>query len=206
MMKNRSYIKSLLSRRAFLKYSGAGAAALAPFVPTLNLHAQEDNVPKRVIFFNTFNGTVVEEFFPNNAGRNFQLKKVLEPMQDFKNRMTILGNVDMDPAPGGAHTGQGLLLTNTTPNDQREGQGISVDQVIANGIGADTPFDSIHLGNVTQGGGSASVYWRGASDAIPAEDNPYRSFERLFGHSNGGTAQLLAQRRGSVIDLSLIHI
>lgn len=189
-----------LSRRAFLKYSGAAAATLSPFVPVLNLEAQEASVDKRIIFFNTFNGTIADEYFPDDTGRDFTLKRILSPLEDFRDRMTILGNLDMDPAPRGAHTGQGMLLTNTIPNDDRQGQGVSVDQFLANQIGGDNPFSSIYLGNEVQGG-SGGVYWRGASDEISVEDNPYRSFDRLFG---GGaidsSAQQLQARRGSVID------
>ena len=189
------------SRRAFLKYSSAAATALTPFVPLLNLEAQTSQIPRRIIFFNTFNGTIVDEFFPDDTGRNFELKRVLEPLQTFRDRMTILGEVDMDPAPGGAHTGQGMLLTNTIPDGDRLGRGISVDQFIANQIGDETPFASVHLGNVTQGGGNASVYYRGDRDAIPAEDDPYRSFDRLFdGSSGNGAASPAAIRRASVID------
>lgn len=200
MMKKQHY-KGPLSRRAFMKYSGAAGAALSPFVPTLNLQAQESNIPKRIIFFNTFNGTIANQFFPNDTGRDFRLKRILNPMEGFRDRMTILGNVSMDPAPGGAHTGQGMLLTNTIPNGDRQGTGISVDQFIANRIGRETPFRSVYLGNEVQGG-SGGVYWRGDSDEISVEDNPYRSFDRLFGNgaSSAASAQQLASRRGSVID------
>lgn len=189
-----------LSRRAFLKQSSAAAALLSPFVPILNAEAQEAEVPKRIIFFNTFNGTIADEYFPDDEGRDFQLKRVLNPLQEFRDRMTILGNVNMDPAPGGAHTGQGMLLTNTIPNDDRQGQGISVDQYIASRIGEQNPFSSVYLGNVVQGG-SGGVYYRGASDEISVEDNAYRSFDRLFGNVGGDSgAQRLADRRSSMID------
>lgn len=190
----------LLSRRAFLKRGSAAALALSPFIPTLNLEAQESGVPKRIIFFNTFNGTIPNEFFPDDPGRDFQLKQILDPLQEFRDQMLILGNVSMSPPPRGAHTGQGMLLTNTIPNDNRDGTSISVDQFIANRIGLDTPFNSLHLGNVTQGGGSASVYYRGPVDAIAAEDNGYRSFDRLFGSIADGSNNRLTERRSSVID------
>ncbi len=190
----------LLSRRAFLKRGSAAALALSPFIPTLNLEAQESGVPKRIIFFNTFNGTIPDEFFPDDTGRDFQLSRILDPLQSFRDQMLVLGNVGMSPAPRGAHTGQGMLLTNTIPNDDRLGTSISVDQFIANRIGADTPFNSLHLGNVTQGGGSASVFFRGGLDAIAAEDNGYRSFDRLFGNITNGSNTRLSERRSSVID------
>lgn len=200
MKKTNNNSRASFSRRAFLKQSGAATAALSPFVPVLNLEAQEAGVAKRIIFFNSFNGTIADEYFPDNDGRDFSLKRILDPLQDFRDRMTILGNVNMDPAPGGAHTGQGMLLTNTIPNDDRQGQGISVDQYIANQIGSQTPFSSVYLGNVVQGG-SGGVYWRGASDEIDVEDNAYRSFDRLFGNLSGSSsAQRLADRRGSIID------
>ena len=188
----------LLSRRAFLKRSSAAALALSPFVPTLNLEAQESGVPKRIIFFNTFNGTVPDEFFPNDTGRDFELKRVLDPLESFREKMLILGNVDMSPAPSGAHTGQGMLLTNTIPNSDRLGTSISVDQFIANRIGLDTPFNSLHLGNVTQGG--VGVFFRGAVDQVIAEDDAYRSFDRLFGNIANGSTSRLSEKRSSVID------
>ena len=77
----------LLSRRAFLKRGSAAALALSPFIPTLNLEAQESGVPKRIIFFNTFNGTIPNEFFPDDAGRDFQLKQILDPLQEFRDQM-----------------------------------------------------------------------------------------------------------------------
>ena len=188
------------SRRAFLKHSSAAAAVLSPFVPVLNLEAQEAQIPKRIIFFNTFNGTVPNEYFPDNDGRDFRLKEVLEPLEGFRDRMTILGNVNMDPAPSGAHTGHGMILTNTLPDDDRKGQDISVDQYIARRIGDQTPFDSAYLGNVSQGR-DGSVYYRGRRDEVLAEDNPYRSFDRLFGNVGGNAgAQRLSDRRRSVID------
>ena len=189
-----------LSRRAFLKQSSATAMALSPFIPTLNLEAQEASIPKRIIFFNTFNGTIANEYFPDDEGRDFSLKRILTPLEEFRDRMTILGNLNMDPAPSGAHTGQGMLLTNTIPNDDRQGQGPSVDQVIASQIGGETPFNSVYLGNVVQGG-SGGVYWRGASDEIDVEDNTYNSFDRLFGSADDNSnAQRLKDRRRSVID------
>lgn len=190
-----------LSRRAFLKQSGALATLLSPFVPVLNLEAQEAPTDKRIIFFNSFNGTIASEFFPDDTGRNFSLKRILAPLEDFKDRMTILGNVNMDPAPGGAHTGQGMLLTNTIPNDSRQGMGISVDQFLGSQIGGATPYSNIYLGNVVQGG-SGGIYWRGAADEISVEDNAYSSFDRLFGNIGSGTGaiQRLADRRRSVID------
>ncbi len=200
-MKKTRRNSAALSRRAFLKQSGALATLLSPFVPVLNLEAQEAQVAKRIIFFNSFNGTIANEFFPDDTGRDFSLKRILAPLEDFRERMTILGNVNMDPAPGGAHTGQGMLLTNTIPNDSRQGMGISVDQFLANNIGGETPFSSVYLGNVVQGG-SGGIYWRGAADEIGVEDDAYRSFDRLFGNLGGGNAaaQRLADRRRSVID------
>ena len=55
--------KPAVSRRAFLKYSSGFATAMAPFVPTLNIEAQE-NIPKRILFFNTLMGLFRESIFP----------------------------------------------------------------------------------------------------------------------------------------------
>ncbi len=201
MSKENSFCRrGTISRRSLFKFGGAAAVVgLSPFVPLLRSDAEVTEAPKRIIFMVSHNGVAVDEFFPDSAGPGFALKKVLEPLEDFRDRMTILGNVNMDPAPGGAHTGQGMLLSNTIPNEDRLGMGISVDQFIASEIGTDTPFKSLLLGNTSHANGE--VFLRGPADPIPAENDPYASFERIFGDFTGDEeAAALKERRGSTID------
>lgn len=191
----------LLTRRNLLG-GGAAAAALAPFVPVLSADAQSADAPKRILFYVFHNGTIMDEYWPTGMGRDFELKRILAPLEPFKERMTIVGGVDMDPAPGGAHTGQGMLLTNTEPNSGRIGQGISVDQYLAAEIGQESAFPSLHVGNHSHRTGE--LWLRRANDPFPAENSPYRTFDRVFADfsAGGDTSALesLRARRQSVID------
>lgn len=188
-----------LSRRQLLRFGGA-AAALSPFIPVLRAQAQESGPPKRILFYITHNGTIVDEYFPEQSGRDFEFKRILAPLEPFKDRVTVISGLDMEPHPGGAHTGQGQLLTNTVPNGNRKGMGISVDQFLAQEIGGDTPFSSLLLGNFSHATGE--LFLRGPADTIPAENNPYSAFERIFGDVEAAAEPraALEARRGSVID------
>lgn len=187
-----------ISRRAALQVGGAALAA-SPFVPVLEVQGQADNT-KRVIFFSSHNGTVINEFFPDDVGDDFELNRILAPLNAYKDRMSIVGGTELIPHPGGAHRAHGKVLTNKKSDNQddRDAKGPSVDHVIAQRIGGDTPMRSLHLGirNLGRGG----IFWRGANDIIPAEEDPRRSFESVFGNGDPIEMEGIRIHRQSVID------
>ena len=96
--------------------------------------------------------------------------------------------------------------------------GISVDQVAAQGIGHKSRFASLELGmeGSSQSGNCDSGYscayssnlaWRNESSPLAKEMDPSSVFERLFGTpdkvSQGGPTSPLATRRKSVLDYAL---
>jgi len=82
------------TRRHFLRQLGLSAAAL-PFLPALpSLACQSPGAKmQRIIFLFTPNGTVGPEFWPEQVGFDFQCKRILAPLADFKNRMMTLQGV-----------------------------------------------------------------------------------------------------------------
>ena len=78
-------------RRRFLRDLGLSAAVL-PFLgglPSLQAAPRKRSAP-RIVFVFTPNGTVPNEFWPETAGTEFQLKSILEPLAAYRNQMLIL--------------------------------------------------------------------------------------------------------------------
>lgn len=85
-----------LARRAFL--AGVGASALAlPFARLLSspARAQTSQAPKRFIVFFSPNGTIPEEFAPDGGETDFQLRRILQPLKPYRQRLLVLEGLDM---------------------------------------------------------------------------------------------------------------
>ena len=204
-----------LSRRDFLIKTGISAAA-ANFlmgVPGLGW-AAEQNVArkKRVVFVFSPNGVIPDHFWPDEQGADFSLKRILEPLADFKNRMLTLNGVcNRIKGDGDGHMrGIGCLLTGIElfPGDVHGGSytpagwsmGISVDQHIKNQLQADaatqTRFGSLEFGVMVPDRADTWTRWSyaGPNQPVAPIDNPYQMFDKLYGQTRN--RELLA----SVLD------
>lgn len=131
-------------RRQFLKSLGISAGA-APFLSGLpgfgSLHAADQSGKKqRVIIMFSPNGTVPEEFWPEGDGKDFKLKRILKPLEPFRNRMTVINGLSNKIGGDGDRHMRGMscLLTGTElmPGNIQGGSdtpagwasGISIDQ------------------------------------------------------------------------------
>lgn len=212
------------SRRAFL--SGAGKALVAlPIMASLGAfpkraRADGASYPTRFIVMFSPNGTIKRNWVPTGSETNFQLSRILQPLAPYKEKLLVLEGLNMTSAkhgPGDGHqTGMGHMLTAT---ELLEGElfeggggsgrvgwagGISIDQAIANHVGAATRLKSLELGVQVHG---ATVWSRmsylGANQPIPPENDPEKVFSRLFADFDISPADLVKRerRRKSVLDL-----
>ena len=95
--------------------------------------------------------------------------------------------------------------------------GISMDQILANEVGQDTPLPSLELGlegaDTVNGVGTCDVgfscayqnrlAWAGPSTPLPVETNPRVVFDRLFGNVDSTDPAVRAarlRRQGSILD------
>jgi hypothetical protein len=194
------------TRRRFL--GGLGAAASLPFIP-LPAHADEGDYPKRIVFFVTPNGTVMDSLWPNEAF-DLAASPILSPLDGLRDRVIVMRGLDnaasmIQPVPKDHWPDNCSLLTGRQGlirGDQScDIAGISLDQHIADGLAAGTRFHSLQLGALAYGGGS-EVSARGAYEPISSQNDPYAAFEDIFAEvmlDPFGLAQLRA-RRGSVLD------
>lgn len=205
------------SRRAFLRTVGA-TAALSPFVPLLSTQAQEAPAPKRLLLLFTANGTINEAWKPDGGERDFQFRRILEPLQAHREDLVVLQGLRINSrGPGDGHQrGMAQLWTGAEilPGDKFQlggseekvgwGGGISVDQAVANRIGDETAFRSLEFGVQT---GGANIWSRmcysGPDAPVPPEDDPYKMHERLFADVGKDLAELerIRAQQKSVIDV-----
>jgi hypothetical protein len=211
--------RGLWSRRELLASLGA-SAALAPFVPLLNVSGQETKVPKRLVLFFTPHGTVWNNWRPSGSGTSFGLSRILMPLAPLQKKIVVIDGMGVhDDGVGAPHTkGPPLLWTGSPLRDdgmfKREdcsggctfgwNSGPSFDQVLAMRFANTTRFNSYELGVACGGGypGSHMIY-SGDSKPVPARQDPVAAWNELFGDSTRPAAETetLRAKRKLTIDL-----
>ena len=213
------------TRRQFLRDLGIGAGVGlgAASVPLLRAEPTKaaGEFPTRFVVFFSPNGTIRENWRPSGGESDFTLSRILEPLAAHRDKLIILDGIDMKPntGPGDGHQmGMGHMLTGVEllPGDTMGGcdscppvswsSGISIDQAIANHIGSETRFRSVELGvNVSNNSNVwTRMSYRGASEPLPPDSDPYQVFERLFGELDADPFGLERRRalRQSVVDFA----
>lgn len=189
------------TRRHFLNKLSLSAAA-APFISGLSAFASPKALSARrqrlVVMFSP-NGTVPWDFWPDEEGSQFTLKRILQPLSDFQNRLLVLKGVcDKVRGDGDNHMrGMGCLLTGTElfPGNIQGGSdtpagwasGISIDQEIAGFLQSKeetrTRFGSLEFGVMVPDRADTwtRMSYAGANKPIAPVDDPYQMFKRLYG-------------------------
>lgn len=191
-----------LSRRACLR--GAGVALALPALEIMQApiaRAQAAADPLRFLCVYSPNGFLMPQWTPTGAGAAWTLSPLLAPLAAFKsdiNVITGLGNytASLTNIFGGSHTRAcGSLLTQcpiASPDVSDDIQnGISLDQILAGQIGAQTRFPSMEVGtrassltgNCEDSFSCAynnNISWSGPSTPQVKQVNPRDIFNRLF--------------------------
>ena len=168
-----------LSRRTFLR--GAGVAMALPFLdamrPAFGANAAAE-LPRRMVAIETNMGILPQFFFPEQAGRDYELTPYLEKLAAFRNDFTVLSGTS-HPGVTGAHSAEKCFLTGT-PHPERGGfrNWVSLDQYAAELIGNRTRYPSLVLAMSSEGGQTLSFTRSGAP--ISAERSPKKLFQKLF--------------------------
>lgn len=205
----------LETRRDFLVKAGVSTAA-ANFLMNLPSVSWAAGTPasrkQRLIFVFSPNGVIPKHFWPDQTGSEFELKRILQPLAEFKDQVvTLKGVCNQIRGDGDGHMrGIGCLLTGIElfPGDIQGGsdtpagwsQGISVDQWLKNKLQAN-PESQTRLGSLEFGvmvPERADTWTRlsyaGPNQPVAPIDNPYQMFSKLYGETKN--RELLA----SVLD------
>ena len=211
-------VVSAPSRRRFLE--SLGAVGLSSFLPlplfsglpktwAQSNQASAGNPPQRLILFYTPNGTKKELWRPSHEpGVLTELGPILNPLIPFKDKLTLFNGIDLKAAlegPGGPHqrgmaslfSGSVITEGDFVGGDGRKagwGGGITLDQMIAQHIGNETPFRSLELGiRVIENMPRGRISYAGPNMPLPPENDPQRVYQRIFAGMN--EPEVVVQRR-----------
>src|SRR3954447_3008120 len=195
-----------ISRRTILR--GAGVAMALPWLESLPAFADTTTggaFPKRFGVLFMGNGVNEDHWGAVGSGAEMKLSKTLEPLEPLKHKINVIHGLFQKRATGmGIHPAQtGSLLSGA---QIQKGAiiraGITVDQVIANHIGQDTPQSSIVLACEQPMTGyhetnfsmaySSHISWQSPDSPVPNEVYPSLAWDSLF------------ENRGSLRNMSIL--
>jgi hypothetical protein len=214
--------KKSLPRRAVLRGLGAAVtlplldAMLPAFVP-LAKAAAKPRMRFGAVYFP--NGAIMQQLTPKTVGAGFEFTPILKPLEPFRDSLIVVTNLTRSH-PGsqfGDHAVSAAgFLTGVWPK-RTEAEDVlantTIDQVVAQQIGQDTPLPSLevatedftgYVGGCSPGFSCAylnTISWSSPSTPLPMETNPRAVFERLFGAA--GTAadrQARVAKERSILD------
>lgn len=208
-----------LPRRTFLRGLGASISlplldAMVPAATAAKFTAAKP--VKRLGFIFMPMGCDLSRWTPRDEDRLDQLSPILESLAGVKDQVSVLSNLELQPAYPGTHATSNSAFLSAARAKRTESSdyflGTTVDQIAARHIGRDTQLPSLEMSmdlmqTVGQcDNGYACVYqnnlsWSSPTTPMPAEAHPRLVFESLFG--DGGTPeerQAALRLRASLLD------
>src|SRR3954453_7743411 len=191
------------SRRAFLR--GVGVTMALPWLESVPVWGATTAGPKRFAVVFMGNGINGNHWWAKGSGDEMKLGKSLEPLEPVKKKLNVINGLFKKPAVGqGIHPGQTGNILSGVPI-QRGAMvkgGVSMDQVLAQKIGQDTPQSSIVLACEQPMTGyhetnfsmaySSHVSWQSPDSPVPNEVYPSLAWDSLF------------ENRGSLRNMSIL--
>src|SRR5579871_6892077 len=193
-----------ISRRTVLR--GAGCAMALPWLESLDAFADTSSpaaFPKRfgVVFLGC--GVNEDHWSAEGSGAAMKLSKTLSPLEPLKQKINVIDGLFVKALTGqGIHPGQtGSLLSGAhISKGAIIHSGISVDQMIANHVGEETPQSSLvlacdqpltgfHESNFSLAY-SSHLSWQSPESPVPIEVYPSLAWDNLF--DNRGSLQNLS--------------
>jgi len=205
--------KKHLARRTFLRGMGVTVALplLDSMIPASTALADTAANPKaRFLGIYLPHGATMDKWTPAQEGAGFEFTESLKPLEKLRDRVCVVSNL-AHPQAGGIGSDAGadharsaaVFLSGAHPEKGSVHGGTTIDQVLAEHMGQDTPLPSIELGieevglNCGSGYGCAyynTISWRTPTMPLPMENSPQVVFERLFGDGTN-SAQRLARKK-----------
>jgi hypothetical protein len=193
-----------ISRRAVLR--GVGVTMALPWLESLPVFGaapaattetavtgMAGEFPKRFAAVFMGNGINGNHWWAKGQGAEMKLAKSLQPLEPLKHKINVINGLFNQPAVGmGIHPGQTGNLLSGVPIQQGAivKGGITMDQVLANHLGQDTPHASMVLACEQPMTGyhetnfsmaySSHISWQNADSPVPNEVYPSLAFDSLF--------------------------
>jgi hypothetical protein len=186
-----------ISRRAVLR--GVGVTMALPWLESIPVFgaqavsATPGPFPKRFAVLFMGNGINGNHWWAKGSGAEMKLGKSLQPLEPLKHKINVINGLFNKPAVGmGIHPGQTGNLLSGVPIQKGAivKAGITMDQLIANHVGPETPQASIVLACEQPMTGyhetnfsmaySSHISWQNADSPVPNEVYPSLAFDGLF--------------------------
>ncbi len=219
------------TRRNLLR--ALGLLGPAYFLPSLRRHggggarAADPTIPTRILFFYTPHGQLIRQWVAPPTGAsaptetNFALGPSLQPLASFQNQLTLIEGLDFQSeypdtsaATNGHIGGQTHAMSSIGRVGPSAAGGISIDQLIANGINSPSPLTqlpSLELSARFNGGIAPFLTsWSGANALVPPMTDPAAVYSLMFPNGppspttgTDAAAVALSRRRQSILDAVL---
>lgn len=190
-------IRKHISRRTVLR--GVGVTMALPWLESFAWASQVPSAvastafPKRFAVLFMGNGINGNHWWAKGNGAEMKLSKSLQPLEPLKKKINVINGLFNQPAVGmGIHPGQTGNLLSGVPIQKGAivKAGITMDQVLANRVGQETPQSSIVLACEQPMTGyhetnfsmaySSHISWQSADSPVPNEVYPSLAFDSLF--------------------------
>ena len=189
---------SRISRRTVLR--GVGVTVALPWLESLPAWGSPvaaagtaGPFPKRFGVLFMGNGINGNHWWAKGSGAEMKLSRSLAPLEPLKKKITVINGLFNKPAVGmGIHPAQTGNLLSGVPIQKGPivRSGITMDQVLANRVGRDTPRSCIVLACEQPMTGmhetnfsmaySSHISWQNADSPVPNEVSPSLAFDNLF--------------------------
>lgn len=186
-----------ISRRTVLR--GVGVTMALPWLESLPVWGSSlvgrttAGFPKRFAVLFMGNGINGNHWWARGSGAEMKLSRSLAPLEPLKTKINVINGLFNQPAVGmGIHPGQTGNLLSGVPIQKGATvkAGITMDQVLANRLGQETPQSSIVLACEQPMTGyhetnfsmaySSHISWQSAESPVPNEVYPSLAFDSLF--------------------------
>ena len=165
------------SRRAFLR--SAGVALALPLFESYARSAEQP--PMRLVCVGNPLGLLPEAFFPAETGAEYQIPKLLKPLEARRKDFTVFSHLDHDVS--GGHRAVHAFLCGIRDQDASDWpeRNISIDQRAAEHVGARTRFPSI-VASVGHADGDMAcrMSWTRNGVNVPPVNKVSELFRQLF--------------------------
>lgn len=208
-MVTRSY--SSIERRLFLK--GTGSLLALPMLHSLTARMAAANPaiavnevpakPQRLVAIGNLLGFYQPEFFPKEAGGDYEMTRLLKPLAKHRQEFTLYSG--LDHGVKGGHFAVHSFLSGVLSMDAKgmpEGN-ISLDQRAAETVGGTTRFPSLTVGSESGIHGGCQMCWTRSGNRVPPISGPRELFRKLFVDESSrhvAKSRDRLQLKGSILD------
>jgi hypothetical protein len=152
-------------------------------------------------------GVLPKFFFPQSAGRNYELSPYLSILAAHREEFTLISGLSHPGVTSGHSTDNCFLTSARGAFKAGFRNSISLDQFAAEKLGQVTRFPTFNLGvNIEKA--NRSLSWTRDGVLLPAEDSAPALFQKMFVQGDAAAAQQQLHRleeHGSILDTLLVE-